>query len=206
MKLALWGTILVALILVEAQPASAQIPGTDSADFRAAHWGQTQEEVQRLEGKTPIRKDDSLVVFQDSFQGMPAEVAYFFMEEKLVMGFTRLQLDHTDLDDYFADYEQVKAFLAQRMGSPDVENWQMNLPDLEENRSMWAEALGFGLIKVEAGWLFDKTAIALRLSGAELAGHLTIIHISLMDMNNSRIAFKDYFAQRIGVPNQYFQN
>ena len=206
MKFGLGSVIILLLLLVGPWPAAAQYPSTGSGDFRGANWGQTPLEVEQMEDKAPFHRDDQLVIFRDEFQGAPAEVIYFFLENKLVMGFTHLLAEHDDLDKYFNDYEDLKSALGQRLGAPDVENWQLSLPELEEDRSLWAEALGFGLIKAEAGWLIDNTGIALRLSGGNFKGHLMMVHFSRADMNAGRKAYRDYFARNIGVPNEYFQH
>jgi hypothetical protein len=201
------GTIaLVLLMAVEALTASAQKPITTGGDFRGARWGQSPLEVEALEAKAPFRRDKQLVIFHDEFQGTPTEVVYLFLNDKLVMGFTHLLLKHEDLNLYFTDYEQVKDALARSLGAPAVENWQLSLPELEGDKSLWPEALGFGLIKVEAGWIYRDTGIAVRLSGGNFQAHLMTVHFKVDDMNAGRAAFKDYYAQNIGVPNKYFQD
>ncbi|MBU8870841.1 MAG: hypothetical protein KOO60_08290 [Gemmatimonadales bacterium] len=206
MKFGSRAIIVVSMLAVGVCPLSAQNSITGDGDFRAASWGQSPLEVENLEAVAPFYRDENLVIFRDDFQGIPADVIYFFHEDKLIMGFTHLLIEHADLEDYFTDYEQVKNSLGQGLGSPHVENWQMSLPELEEDRSMWADALGFGLIKVEAGWLLGTTGVALRLSGGNFSGHLMMIHFSQSDMNTGRGAYKEYFAQKIGVPNEYFRN
>jgi len=198
-------TALCCLVLAGALAASAQISATGEGDFRSARWGQSPEEVHLQENKPPIYEDSTLLIFHDSFEGIPSEVIYFFRENRLIMGFTHLLAEHEDLNEYFTDYEKVKATLGENLGTPDRENWQTFLPDLENDRSLWAEALGIGLIKVETGWMVGDTGVALRLSGANFEGHLITIHFSRVDMNAGRSTFKDYYAAVIGVPNQYFQ-
>ena len=206
MKFGSLTAIVAWLLAVGAWPASAQNPVTGEADFRNASWGQTPTEVESSESAAPFHRNEPLLIFRADYQGTPADVIYFFRDGKLIMGFTHLLIENDDLDTYFTDYEQFKKSLGQGMGSPDVENWQMSLPELEEDRSLWADALGFGLIKVEAGWLLGETGVALRLSGGGFRGHLMMIHFSRLDMNDGRMAYKDYFAQVMGVPNEYFRN
>lgn len=199
-------TILLMLLTVGVWPAAAQKPVTTGGDFRGARWGQSPLEVEKLEAKAPFRRDKQLVMFHDEFQGTPTEVIYLFLGDKLVMGFTHVLVQHDDLNQYFDDYEQVKEDLVRTLGAPAVENRQLSLPELENDRSMWGEALGFGLIKVEAGWLLRDTGVAVRLSGENFDGHLMTIYFSRKDMDAGRSAFKDYYARNIGVPNKYFQN
>lgn len=197
--------VLVWITLAGALSASAQISATGEGNFRSAKWGQSPAEVKNLEEIPPFYKDKNLLIFHDKFQDTPTEVIYFFLDNRLIMGLTHLLPNHDDLNQYFTDYEKVKAVLGENLGTPDIENWQMFLPDLENDRSLWAEALGFGLIKVETGWMMGDTGIAIRLSGANFKGHLTTLHFSLDDMNAGRLAYKDYFAEEIGVPNEYFR-
>ena len=206
MKFGIWVTILLSMLAVGTWPASAQNSITSDGDFRNARWGQSLAEVESQESVPPFHRDEHLVIFRVDFQGTPADVIYFFLDDKLIMGFTHLLAEHDDLNAYFTDYEQVKNSLAQGLGTPDAENWQMSLPELEGDRSLWADALGFGLIKVEAGWLFGETGVSLRLSGGNFSGHLMMVHFDRAEMNMGRMAYKDYFTRMVGVPNKYFRN
>ena len=205
MKFALWATVLLCMMLLSSLPVSGQNLVTADGNFRSAQWGQSPEEVESLEEVAPLYRDQSMLIFHDRFLGIPTEVIYFFLEGRLIMGLTHLMPEHNDLDTYFADYEKVKAAIGRNLGTPDRENWQFFLPDLEEDRLLWAEALGFGMIKVEAGWLLPGTGIAIRLSGSDLKGHLTTIHFSMNDMNAGRLAYKEYFSKEVGITNEYFQ-
>ncbi len=206
MKFGIFTLYILSLALAIALPAAAQNPATEDTDFRAANWGQSPSEVMAQEKSELIQQDDSLIIYRDEFRGTIAEVIYFFVDNKLIMGFTHLLIDHNDLEEYFTKYDQVKSYLGEKIGIPDVENWDMSLPELENDRSMWADGLGFGLIKAEAGWVLNDTGVALRLSGGNFKGHLTMIHFSLADMDRGRIAYKKYYAQKAGVPNEYFHN
>lgn len=206
MKIRVFALIILLVLSVGALPAAAKNSSTPDADFRAAHWGQSPLEVQAQEHIELIKQDDHLIIYRDHFRGTPAEVIYYFVDNKLIMGFTHLLIDHDDLEAYFTKYEQVKSYLGETIGIPDVENWNMGLPELEEDRSMWADGLGFGLIKAEAGWVLSDTGVALRLSGGNFRGHLTLVHFSLDEMDKGRTAYKKYFAQKVGVPNEYFSH
>ncbi len=205
MKFVLWATVSLCIILLGSLPASGQNLVTADSNFRSAQWGQSPDEVESLEEVAPLYRDNTLLIFHDRFLGIPTEVIYFFLDSRLIMGLTHMRPEHNDLEQYFADYEQVKSAIGRNLGTPDRENWQFFLPDLENDRPLWAEALGFGMIKVEAGWLLPGTGIAIRLSGSKLKGHLTTIHFSMDDMNAGRLAYKEYFAEEVGVPNEYFQ-
>jgi hypothetical protein len=206
MKFGTFTLYILLAIMVGALPAAAQNSSTEDANFRAAHWGQSPSEIIAQEKSELLQQDDNLIIYRDQFRGTPAEVIYFFVDNKLIMGFTHLLIDNEDLEEYFTKYDQVKSYLGENIGIPDVENWNMSLPELEEDRSMWADGLGFGLIKAEAGWVLNGTGVALRLSGGNFKGHLTLVHFSLDDMDKGRIAYKKYYAQKAGVPNEYFHN
>lgn len=206
MKFAYGTAVLICMVLLVSLPASGQNLVTGEGNFRSAKWGQSQADIEALEEVAPIHSDQSMLIFHDRFLGIPTEVIYFFLDGRLIMGLTHLMPAHADLDKYFTDYEKVKAAIGQNLGTPDRENWQFFLPDLEPDRALWAEALGFGMIKVEAGWLIPGTGIAIRLSGGKLKAHLTTIHFSMDDMNAGRLAFKEYFSGEVGIPNEYFQD
>ena len=206
MKFAFGAAILLCMVLLVSLPASGQNLVNGEGNFRSAHWGQSPADVEALEEVSPIFSDETMLIFHDRFLGIPTEIIYFFLEGRLIMGLTHLMPEHHDLDKYFSDYEKIKTAIGHNLGTPDRENWQFYLPDLEPDRSLWAEALGFGMIKVEAGWLIPGTGIAIRLSGGKLKGHLTTIHFSMGDMNAGRLAFKENFSREVGNPNEYFQD
>jgi hypothetical protein len=206
MKFCLTTAFAVLLLAVGVWPASAQNSFTIGDGFRGASWGQSRLEIEEMVTHPPFHRDEHLVIFHDDFEGTPAEVIYFFLDDRLVMGFTLLLDTHDDMDAYFASYEEVKGQLGRTLGTPDVENWDLPLPELNDDRSLWGDALGFGLIKAEAGWLLGDTGVGLRLSGGEFQGHLMMVHFSRADMNQGRLAFKKYFGEKVGIPNEYFRN
>ena len=152
-------TISCCLWLAAAGPSAAQLSTTGTGDFRAASWGQSPQDVLIQETNPPIFQDKTLLIFQDRIQDIPTEVVYFFMDDRLIMGFMHLLGNHADLIEYFSDFDTLKEKLVAQLGPPTQENWQTALPDLENDRSQWAEALGFGLIKVETGWLVGNTGV-----------------------------------------------
>jgi len=185
-------------------PLHAQDSSVSGSGFRGAAWGISQAEVLALEATAPFRVDESVAMFTGSYGGHPAHVIYFFVRDELVMGFYQLLIENEELDEYFENYYVLRDAISDQIGIPSAENWQFIDEQVEGQREMWGDALGFGLLKVETGWIYDRSAIGLRLSGGDFAAHLMVIHTSQDELNRGRRAYRRYFANVIGVPNPYF--
>jgi len=94
--------------------------------------------------------------------------------------------------------------ITAHIGQPYAENWSY-VPELaDEQREVWADALGFGLLKIETGWKLDGTEVALRLSGGNLSAHVLVAYISQPDLESGRQTYLAYFEKQMGLPNPYF--
>ena len=194
--------LLLAVVLV--LPTAAQDQAIADGGFRGFAWGTPVSEVATGETATLIRQDASLAVYRDTWNEMTANVIYFFNGGQLVMGFYQILVQNEELETFFEDYHRIKYYIIGDLGEPSVENWQHAAQDIQDDREAWAGALGFGLLKVETGWSLGDSEVALRLSGGDFAGHLLVACTSKSELQTGRLAFREYFRRKVGVPNPYF--
>jgi hypothetical protein len=136
---------LVCLTL--ACPISAQ-------DFRKATWGMTQAQVMATEPDRPaeIRQENGeTIVKYDSVETaqFPARLLYIFVNDKLVRAKYVSNAEHSELNDFIADFRAVEPILVEKYGKPSTERavWeddlyqQERLPYLDQDRALPADVL-----------------------------------------------------------------
>jgi hypothetical protein len=108
------------------------------AEFRQTRWGMSEAEVRTLEGKEPgsTSQGDSEVILRydsASMAGMPAHVVYIFASGKLVRAKYVFDKDHTELNDFIADFRAVEPVLREWHGKPANERaiWEDDSTQLE---------------------------------------------------------------------------
>src|SRR5579863_7271227 len=78
-------------------------------DFRKAHWGMSKAQVLATEPARPSQVRESggeVVVRYDSVElaGLDASAVYIFAKDQLVRAKYLLKADHSDLNQFIADY------------------------------------------------------------------------------------------------------
>jgi hypothetical protein len=89
------------------------VPGS-TQDFRQSSWGTTKAQVLASEVKHPNDVHESngeLVVQYDgmAFRGLDGSVVYIFAKDKLVRAKYLLDAEHSELNDFIADYRAIEA-------------------------------------------------------------------------------------------------
>jgi hypothetical protein len=144
---------LVPILL--AYPISAQ--NAPEPDFRKATWGMTQAHVMATEPNRPaeIRQDNGEVVVKYDFSNstrageLGGRLIYIFAEDKLVRAKYISNAEHTELNDFIADFSAVEPILQEKYGKPATERavWdndlyqQERLPYLDQDRARPSDIL-----------------------------------------------------------------
>jgi hypothetical protein len=102
-----------------AQPSSGQ----SSADFRQAHWGMSKVQVLATEPARPneVRESEGEVVVRyDSIklERLETSAVYIFAQDKLVRAKYLLKAEHSDLNQFIADYHSIEPLLKSAYGEP----------------------------------------------------------------------------------------
>src|SRR5580658_510496 len=136
--------------LLLAYPISAQ-------DFRRATWGMTQAQVMATESDRPaevrLENGETIVKYDKYDSARTAELAgrllYIFVNDKLVRAKYVSNTEHSDLNDFIADFRAVEPILMEKYGKPADERavWeddlyqQERLPYLDQDRALPADIL-----------------------------------------------------------------
>jgi hypothetical protein len=133
--LAAVGSRLRPLILVSLVTGLAAAP---PAHFRQARWGMSEAEVRSAEGKTPSgvsQGESGMILRYDavSAAGLAAHAVYIFASGKLVRAKYVFDKEHTELNDFIADFRAVEPVLREWHGKPTNERaiWEDDSTQLE---------------------------------------------------------------------------
>ncbi len=136
---------------------SISAQNTPDADFRKATWGMTQAQVMATEPNRPaeVREDNGEVVVRYDGDDPSAagesggRVIYIFADDKLVRAKYISNAEHTELNDFIADYRAAEPILQEKYGKPATEKaiWdndlyqQERLPYLDQDRARPSDIL-----------------------------------------------------------------
>jgi hypothetical protein len=140
--------LVATLVLLRlAYPISAQ-------DFRQAAWGMTQTQVMATEPDRPaeVRQENGeMIVKYDSVKAteFAGRLLYIFVNDKLVRAKYVSNAEHSELNDFIADFRAVEPILMEKYGKPAAERavWeddlyqQERLPYLDQDRALPADIL-----------------------------------------------------------------
>lgn len=194
------------LAAVLAGPATAaRFDTQDGADVRRVRWGMSPTEVRQREAGTPTIVDGSLLIFGTEVDGQPCTISYLFNQGKLCMAFYQFSDIHDDLAPYFDEVEQVKAELVERHGLPHIDRWDWEDPLFADDPTLKADALGLGLVRHEAGWMTDRSLVALRLAGGNLKADILVMYADVAGFPGGQDRFGELFAAVVGLPSPYYR-
>ncbi len=202
--------VLAGLFLLAAIPTPATaadhppLPAAD-ADFRAARWGMSPDEVRRSEAGDPDLAEGPLLAFPATVAGDSCRVIYFFQQDRLCMGFYQWSDTHEELDAYFADAEALRAALTAAYEEPPIEKWDWEDPMFAEDPQLRAEALGLGLVRYELGWMSERSLVAMRMSGGNFQADILLMYADRRCFPRGQDAFGAFFAGKVGVPSPYYR-
>lgn len=134
-------------------------------DFRSSNWGDSKESVIKLENKDVFSNDPKLYTFEDNVAGLDCIVAYFFEENKLVHGSYIFKVEHSNLNNFIEDYEEVVRLMTLKYGDPknhDID-WKDDL--FKSDISSYGLAVSLGHLIYRDIWENQLTKIVSFLSG-----------------------------------------
>jgi len=169
----------------------AAVLAISAADFRQTRWGMSEADVQAAEGKTPSstsQGDSGTILRYDSapVAGMAAHVVYLFASGKLVRAKYVLDRDHTELNDFIADFRTVEPVLREWHGKPTNERaiWEDDSTQLEPKSYLDQDratpssilpsdplvglAVALGHLRLFTQWQDARTTITHALTGEQL--------------------------------------
>jgi len=172
-KLILIGGIILLLCLVTY---------SQEFDFRQVNWGMSKEEIKAVENKEIADEDigsvQEIIAYNDKISSFDCYIGYIFVKDKLSSAGYYIKQEHTNRNDYIADYEKLKDLLTAKYGKTvkDEIYWK---DDLYKNKEQdWGLAVSVGHVAYNAYWETPTTGIELMLKGDNYKIELVIKYIS----------------------------
>jgi hypothetical protein len=188
--------LLIAMLF--AWPIWAQ---TAAPDFRKAAWGMSQAQVLATEAGPPdeiSQNNGEVIVKFQSVQSteLTGRLIYVFVNDRLIRAKYISNAEHTDLNDFIADFRAAEPVLMERYGKPTAERavWdndlyqQERLPYLDQDRALASDILPSDQhagLSVSLGYL--------RLYTQRNAARTRIVHA--LTGENSRIIHQIEFSE-----------
>jgi hypothetical protein len=136
----------------------------DEGDFRKTRWGMSEAEVLALEkGKEPVSRSDKQIVYEIYEAGYETSLFYFFDNDNLWGGLYVFKVQHTDANDYFPEFDNIRKFIVERYGNPDiVADFWINEEALSRY-PMMTDAIVIGQAIRVGKWIGEDSLIVLLL-------------------------------------------
>jgi hypothetical protein len=107
-------------------------------DFRNVTWGMVKAQVLAAESNKPVNIREingEVVVEYDLMQygDLASRVIYIFAKDKLVRAKYLFEVEHTELNDFIADFKRIEPRLQAQYGKPSGERaiWENDATQLE---------------------------------------------------------------------------
>lgn len=165
--------VLLALFIVACSDSDEknveQIPdkvGSSNTNFRQTTWGMSRDEVKSIESGTPISDNENVLLYEQDYLGIPAQMGYVFKDDKLVKAAYLLRENHDNPDEYIATYEKMKSSLINEFGPPSLDEIKW-LNDSEMSDTASGEDVCTGNVIYKSEWVELDTMILILLEGAD---------------------------------------
>lgn len=140
---------------------------SDNYDFRKVKWGMSVTEVIQSEGRKPVLRDNTTIVYNCTIVGRKVKTAYHFVQNKLVQAFYILEDKHSNDNFFISDYGAFKKALTKKYGKPNTDevNWSVRDSILKSDSTLWGIAVSGGILSYMSLWETSTTFIGLMLNG-----------------------------------------
>lgn len=165
---------------------------SEKPDFRGLVWGANKAAAIATEGK-PTAISNRELDYPVVIEGLPANAAFIFSEDKLTGGIYMFQVKHSENNLYITDFDNLKAALTQRYGKPSYAGESWVDPLFKDDRVRWGMAIAAGQMTMYSVWDRHATKITLMLRGDNfriklLLGYASKEFAPLADKTNSASA------------------
>ena len=136
-----------------------------SEGFRNNFWGDSKARVKQKESFNLVSEDSGFLMYEGRVAGLKVYIGFLFEGEKLVLGKYLVDEDHSNLNDYIADYDNLKDVLQQAYGQPYEEKtlWKNDL--YQDDFSDWGFAVSLGHLVYYASFSNDWSETTIMLNG-----------------------------------------
>ena len=137
----------------------------ETFDFRQIRWGMSRDQVKASEATPPLVSNNEMIGFKTEVAGKEANCMYGLVDDKVALGMYQLQDLHSNKNDYFEDFAQFKKILAEKYGTPKVDEVEWKKKTYKDDPEDWGLAVSIGDLIYRAKWETDRTNILLILYG-----------------------------------------
>lgn len=142
-------------------------PDLNPFTFRRTRWGFSPTEVQQSEQCELVKASEDGLLYKDRLSRFPCLIAYIFARGRLVRSKYNLLIEHTQANEYVADYEHLLGILQKKYGPPADTQKQWTDTRYKKDEEAWGRAILLGHLVMYDAWLTESTEISLMLRGEE---------------------------------------
>lgn len=135
----------------------------DTFTFRGVEWGIPMTElisqVVKNEYENGLNEDgydvgiDKLVIFDTTVGGYKCEADYFLLDGKFSDGAYFLKEDHSNIEQYYSDYNDLIDKYTKKYGKPKYNSSEWIGDSIYKDKpNKYGMAVGIGDLKLSAGW------------------------------------------------------
>ena len=144
------------------------VEGEAKHDFRNADWGMNQARVAKSEEYEYSYASDEIILYQIEEDGEAKDIAYYFVEDKLVEAVCSYPRDRGDqlsktMGEITESYMKMRAFLTEQYGPPleeDYRHWLTSDPEHRLDPDVYN--MFYGKMVFLQEWDTERTEIILR--------------------------------------------
>ena len=141
----------------------------NAQDFRDVNWGDSPGVVKSKENAaflTAKSAEDELY-YESMLNNKKVEIAYKFIDNKLVRAGYLFQEKYTDANMYYTDYLNLKSLLVKKYGNPDKYDQQWTSEVYKGDLDQMGNALKSGHVFIIECWEGENTEIVHALYNRE---------------------------------------
>lgn len=139
---------------------------SNNYDFRNSNWGDSIEQVRKIESMKPFLDSGSSLVYNDAkILDLSCSIMYMFYDGKLLNGGYVFDEKHSSDNLYYEDYLKLVAAYTEKYGKPtsSEEIWIDEL--FKDNPKDWGFAIKKGDAKFTTHWITSTSTIDIVISG-----------------------------------------
>jgi len=145
---------------------------TLAGDFRTSNWGDSIEQVKKMEDASIIGFDEknSTLGYKTTISTVDMNIMYIFTDNKLHQGAYQNTSSHMNGKKYIDDYKRINKLLTKKYGKPhsQEERWTGDPLSLKKDPSEWHLAISMGNLSMFTRWKTDNSITTNMVAGDNL--------------------------------------
>ena len=162
---------------------SSRVSQRTVAAAPSIHWGMALDDVRTCLGdpvNATVMNEFRVLRYQKEIVGIACNIDYMFSnQDKLVKTRYSFDQDHSEKNDYIADFVRLNEFFEETYGKPHRDDRIWHDPSLKSDPAKWGRAVSLGHLSYETRWVISETEIILNLSGKDEKVSLEVFYSHL---------------------------